>query len=401
MSSIASHLATSDYDFVFLQEVWCEEDFTDIRSKTGSNLPYAHYFHSGVLGSGLCILSKSPIIDTGTLKYSLNGYPHKICHGDWFGGKVVGLCKVIHRGLALNLYVTHLHAEYNRHEDIYLSHRICQSFELSQYIKLTSEACDVAILGADLNTEPLDPCYNIIIHNTGLEDAFASQDPGPDILAVGATCGHPDNHYTTAGEKKDCLTGKRIDYIMFKVNKGVAASCKVCRAPNIKTPSGLPLSDHEPVEATLQVAKSSSAAAGAASGILTPSKLVGHCTPALMDALYRGQEQLGHSLNGLHLDRLFYILAGCFITCVLAATIPLHLPLAYQWFLVLLRTLAAMLLGFCFVMGFLWNATERSSLLSARTSMQLLYDAFEKEMLAYGGYPLLMTPAGDPSNQGS
>lgn len=66
------------------------------------------YVFSGVLGSGICILSKSCIVDAAMCQFSLNGYAHKILHGDWYGGKGVGLCKVIHHGLKINLYVTHV-----------------------------------------------------------------------------------------------------------------------------------------------------------------------------------------------------------------------------------------------------------------------------------------------------
>lgn len=68
-----------------------------------------YYFYlSGVLGSGICILSKSCIVDAALCQFSLNGYAHKILHGDWYGGKGVGLCKVIHHGIKINLYVTHV-----------------------------------------------------------------------------------------------------------------------------------------------------------------------------------------------------------------------------------------------------------------------------------------------------
>ncbi|EEC04339.1 conserved hypothetical protein, partial [Ixodes scapularis] len=405
MTAIANYLSSSDLDFVFLQEIWSQRDYKRIRSKTRNNLPHAHYFHSGVLGSGVCILSKSPIADTGMLKYNLNGYAHKFYHGDWFGGKVVGLCKVNHRGLLINLYVTHLHAEYNRQRDIYLSHRICQAFEMSQYVKLTSETCDLAIVAGDFNTEPLDPPYNIILHNTCLEDAF-------DSLCVGATCGHPDNHYTSAYDKHTCPTGKRIDYVMFKVGRGVVANCKVCKNPRLKTTSGLPLSDHEPVEVVMRVTKSSQreseyqvsrrrsilhlrrafcrnvatpqslcivclavASAGLNGGALSPNKS-DVSTPAHLNALTRGQEQLMRSLDRLYMDRVFYIVSCCFMVCVLAATLPMELPEGFDWVLVVCRTVATLLLGFCLVMGFFWNAMEKSSLLEAHKSMRLLCRAY-------------------------
>lgn len=400
MTAIANYLSTSDYDFVFLQEVWSQQDFKRIRRKTKHNLPYGHYFFSGVIGSGVCILSKGPIVDSGMLKYNLNGYAHKIFHGDWFGGKVVGLCKVNYRGLNINLYVTHLHAEYNRHCDVYLSHRICQAFELSQYVKHTSENCDLALLGGDFNTEPLDPPYNIIRYNTGLVDSFVDQEAmGRDSLCVGATCGHPDNTYTSSYEKSTCPTGKRIDYVMYKVGRGVTAETKSCTTPKLKTPSGLPLSDHEPVEMTMRLTKSTAAALspelwlspGVVGGVggqplsvgATPGGDKAHlgtsssadCTLGLVDALSRGQDQLRQSLEGLHLDRVFYMVAACFMACILAATVPLHLPQVYHWILVLCRTLAAMLLGFCMIMAFFWIAMEKSSLIEARKAMRVIWKA--------------------------
>ncbi|GFT76314.1 sphingomyelin phosphodiesterase 2 [Trichonephila clavipes] len=61
MEAIASHIASSEYDFVFLQEIWSQKDFQMICKKAASVLPYSYYFHSGVLGSGVCISSKKRV----------------------------------------------------------------------------------------------------------------------------------------------------------------------------------------------------------------------------------------------------------------------------------------------------------------------------------------------------
>ena len=63
---------------------------------------------SGVLGSGICILSKFPVKDVMFHKWSLNGYVHKIHHGDWFGGKGVGLCRLQIHNMNINVYITHV-----------------------------------------------------------------------------------------------------------------------------------------------------------------------------------------------------------------------------------------------------------------------------------------------------
>lgn len=90
INAFAEHLAFRevDFDFVFLQEVWSQADYQKLVDATKLILPYSHYFYSGVTGSGVCIFSKWPIIDIFAYKYNLNGYAHKIYHGDWFGGKV-------------------------------------------------------------------------------------------------------------------------------------------------------------------------------------------------------------------------------------------------------------------------------------------------------------------------
>nr|XP_009684186.1 PREDICTED: sphingomyelin phosphodiesterase 2 [Struthio camelus australis] len=63
---------------------------------------------SGVIGSGLCIFSRFPILDTFLYQYSLNGYPYMLQHGDWFCGKSVGLVVIKISGIIFNIYVTHV-----------------------------------------------------------------------------------------------------------------------------------------------------------------------------------------------------------------------------------------------------------------------------------------------------
>lgn len=63
--------------------------------------------YSGVAGSGVCILSRFPIHDVLFHQWPLNGYVHKLHHGDWFGGKGVGLCQVYYNDLLINVYTAH------------------------------------------------------------------------------------------------------------------------------------------------------------------------------------------------------------------------------------------------------------------------------------------------------
>lgn len=89
-------------------QVWSESDYEQLRSVVSAVLPYAFYFHSGFIGSGVCVLSRWPILDTLMFRYSLNGYAHHVHRGDWFGGKVVGLVRIRRDNLHFHVYTTHV-----------------------------------------------------------------------------------------------------------------------------------------------------------------------------------------------------------------------------------------------------------------------------------------------------
>ena len=57
-------------------------------------LPFHHFFDHGIIGSGTAILCKAAVVDAAFHEFSLNGYPHKILHGDWFAGKGIGVCNI-------------------------------------------------------------------------------------------------------------------------------------------------------------------------------------------------------------------------------------------------------------------------------------------------------------------
>lgn len=88
----------------------------------------------------------------------MNGYFHKIFHADWFGGKGVGLAKVLVNNQVINVYNAHLHAEYAEKDD-YKTHRVIQAFDTAQFIENTKGDSVLQILAGDLNTKPDDICY--------------------------------------------------------------------------------------------------------------------------------------------------------------------------------------------------------------------------------------------------
>ncbi|NWV43743.1 NSMA phosphodiesterase, partial [Grantiella picta] len=249
---IGDTLRRESFDLALLQEVWSEQDYSDLRVKLASCYPFSHYFRSGVIGSGLCVFSRFPILDTLLYQYSLNGYPYMLQHGDWFCGKSVGLVIVKISGIIFNVYVTHLHAEYCREKDAYLPHRLVQAWELAQFIRHTSKAADVVLLGGDLNMHPEDVGIRLLRGWTGLRDAFAEATHF-EGCKNGCTL-VPDNCFTDSSELLPFPLGIRIDYILYKATSSFTVKCEELKTTTGPAPGvDIPFSDHEAVMATLHI----------------------------------------------------------------------------------------------------------------------------------------------------
>jgi sphingomyelin phosphodiesterase 2 len=96
LTEIANQIAAADPrpDIVGLQECWTQQDYNVIREKTIHFLPYGKFYHSGIFGGGLVILSKWPIEESNMVRYPLNGRPAAFYRGDWFVGKGVACARI-------------------------------------------------------------------------------------------------------------------------------------------------------------------------------------------------------------------------------------------------------------------------------------------------------------------
>ncbi|XP_036957856.1 sphingomyelin phosphodiesterase 2 [Acanthopagrus latus] len=249
---IGDLLCKEQHDIVLLQEVWSEKDFLSLKQKLASTHPHSHYFKSGVIGSGLAIYTKYRIHDTFLYRYSLNGYPYMAHHGDWFGGKAVGLAILNIGSLTANIYVTHLHAEYCRDKDSYLPHRVVQAWELQQFIRHTSAGADLVILGGDLNMHPQDLGNRLLRTSTGLRDSY-SETAKFDGCENGMTL-IADNPFISQKELSPFKKGIRIDYILFKGSSKADIYCDFMSTTKGSVPDHpFPYSDHEALTAELRL----------------------------------------------------------------------------------------------------------------------------------------------------
>ncbi|XP_045763706.1 putative neutral sphingomyelinase [Maniola jurtina] len=222
IEAIADYLSKAPHNIVCLQEVWSEKDYLYLKEHLRINLPFSHYFYSGVLGSGLCVFSKWLIQDVFFHQWPLNGYIHKIHHGDWFGGKGIGLCRIKCNDRLINVYCTHLHAEYNV-DDIYLAHRVLQAYSTAEFVNLTTPPADVSILAGDLNTAPGDISFRLISQLPSLVDPCILSHCKDGAVKPAGTCDNINNSYSDPELVKTCPEGKRIDHILFNVHPTLEA----------------------------------------------------------------------------------------------------------------------------------------------------------------------------------
>ncbi|KAK7871624.1 hypothetical protein R5R35_001811 [Gryllus longicercus] len=360
--AIAEVLGGGKYDLVCLQEVWDTQDYFFLKKCLQQVLPFSHYFYSGVLGSGLCVFSKFPFQDVFFHQWSLNGYVHKIQHGDWFGGKGIGLCTLKIRDMTVNLYTAHLHAEYDRTNDEYLSHRVLQAFDTAQFVRLTSKNCDLVILGGDLNTEPSDLSYRILCSEAQLEDAFVHAGNIPEDCI--GTNESERNSYSDNRKLQLNPRGKRIDYVLFRTGPSVQLK---------KINYGLPLpprvpscsfsySDHEAVSASVTLSRNT--------GVEESSSY--KIDAALhKQALNEGLLVCNEALQKLARDKYFYWIASCTLFLVLLSICSTSPPYEMHSLYKIFLSVISALMCFTGFMCFIWNRMEVNGIMAGKLAMEL------------------------------
>lgn len=161
-----------DLEVVALQELWVMEDYRTLKAALSLAFPYSHYFDSGVVGSGLAIFSRYPIVDSWWLGFTATGKPQRIFDGDWYAGKGIGAVRIRHpRAGSVDIFDTHLIADYSPNDydsDWYKAHRATQLYELVRHVDRTSSPGAFTIVLGDFNTQPIEDAYMSLIRSHDL-----------------------------------------------------------------------------------------------------------------------------------------------------------------------------------------------------------------------------------------
>lgn len=238
--SIAAHLAESDYTLVALQEVWLPAD----RELLARTMPYAYYYASQRVGSGLLTLSRYPIIETQFLQFQMRGRADRAWRGDYIAGKGIGLVRIATPDGEIDFYNTHPLAQYQPDEsDEYRAHRRTQHYELVQFINAHSSHNPAVVCG-DFNMRPDQPNHEMVRIVAELEDCFATVHPdAPGTTFASTNPYHPDQ------------PDQRIDYIFTRPGADTAfetVHAEVTLTDMPYTAKRIAYSDHAGVLVTLE-----------------------------------------------------------------------------------------------------------------------------------------------------
>ena len=242
--AIGAALPGLDLDVAAFQEVWTEEARRGLVA-AGQRAGLVHAWHNrGELGaSGLLVLSRLRIAEARFDPYLLRGYPERVWHGDYWGGKGFVLLGLETPDGPLACVDTHLHAPYaDQVGDEY------HGLQMGQVVQLAAVLAGVGVplvAAGDFNLRPDQPHYRALLGLGGLRDAAVEG-------------GRPEPTALESNPYRD-LPDARIDYVF--VRDGGGRAIRVVSAERIFD-AGLELegepgapSDHAGVRIELEIVR--------------------------------------------------------------------------------------------------------------------------------------------------
>ena len=244
MDAIGDRLPALALDRVAFQEVWTE-DARRRLVEAGRRAGLVHaWHHDAALGSsGLLVLSRARFEDAHFEAFLLRGFPHRVWHGDYYGGKGFCALRFAAAGAAITLIDTHLHAQYEgvAYDDEH-PHRVAQIVQLAAAVAAIREP---VVAAGDFNMEEGSPEYAVFTGLSGMRDAAAEIDRRqPTTLGA--------NPYRNERAPHD---DERIDYVFARDGDGGRLRVRSIERIFDEAPAGGPAaySDHAGLVAEIEL----------------------------------------------------------------------------------------------------------------------------------------------------
>lgn len=209
-------------------------------------------------------------------------------------------------------------------------------------------------MAGDLNTEPGDLAYRVLLSESQLVDSFNNE-----ITTGTNEC--VKNTYTPKEVSEKLPNGKRIDFIMYRAGRDYDGSVKEHKQPFPELVPGekFSYSDHEAVLSTIIVKPKIQEKLNYCSRT--------NCAVALQESI----DTCNESLKLLESHRRSYLVMALGIVIILFSMIDVLPPYGLKTLYLVLKILLSGLIIFFVFMATLWNGMEKHGILAGKISMEL------------------------------
>lgn len=259
-----------------------------------------------------------------------------------------------------------------------MAHRVIQAYDTAQFIESTRGSAVLQILAGDLNTEPGDLAYRVLVTNSMLVDTcdktmFDAGNLGTNEIGK--------NSYSDTEAAKKNPQGKRIDYIMYRFGNNFEGRLLEHRLPLPERIPGkqISYSDHEAVYAKIILKKTSSSAI---EQLMACDGGEGHgeCESSDQETILALKESIGicnESLKQLESHRRSYSLMAIGVVIVLLSMLELEAPYGLKCAYLVLKFLLCGIVIFFIFMATIWNVMEKHGILAGKLSMEIALKGYK------------------------
>lgn len=248
-----------------------------------------------------------------------------------------------------------------------------QAFDTAQFIETTRSGSVLQVLAGDLNTEPGDLAYRVLLGSSKLQEACNSL-----MTEIGTNeCKH--NSYTADETKKTLPNGKRIDYILYRGGSKYETKVVEYKLPLPEFIPGhrLSYSDHEAVFSKILITDPSDSDIDRTCRRSDNPK-ESEWQKTLQDCI----NVCDDSLKRLKSHKRFYFFMAFTVFVVLLFTFDIYPSYGWKTMYLVLKVLLSGLTLFFVFMATLWNSIEYNGVYSGKLAMEMALQsiALEKDI---------------------
>lgn len=241
-----------------------------------------------------------------------------------------------------------------------MTHRIIQAFDTAQFLENTRGDCRLQILAGDLNTEPQDLAYRVLLSTSAMKDSY-------NMLESEQFATHEciNNTYTSQEIKENGKkSGIRIDYILYRSSSEFECEIEKYELPLLnKIPSlNISYSDHEAVHAKITITNDSRRSSNHfdKSLIIENIKNLKECITTC-----------NKSLKALEYHRRYYSMIAVGLGVILINVLEITPSYGFKTIYFIIKLLFVVATLFCAFMASLWNMMERHGILAGKLAMEI------------------------------